>query len=133
VSRRAEQLASVLHRAIQSVLVDGLSDPRLDAMITVTHVKVTGDLSEAVVSVSVHPDEKSDLALHGLRDASGFIRRQAGERVAIHKPPRLTFKVDKAYRKQQEVLSAIAEIARERSDPPTINPSATGADPENGQ
>lgn len=118
MSRRADQLSSVLHRAIQSVLVEGLSDPRLDALVTVTGVKVTGDLQEAVVSVSVMPEDKAELALHGLRAASGFIRRQAGERVAVHRPPRITFKLDKAYRKQQEVLTAIAEIARERTDSP---------------
>lgn len=117
MSRRADQVSSVLRRAIQSVLVEGLSDPRLDAMITITGVRVSGDLQEAVVSVSVAPEEKAELALHGLRAASGFIRRQAGERVAIHRPPRLVFKLDKAYRKQQEVLAAIAEVARERSEP----------------
>ncbi|HBS29933.1 MAG TPA: 30S ribosome-binding factor RbfA, partial [Phycisphaerales bacterium] len=99
MSHRPDQIASVLHRAVQSIITEGLADPRLDAMITVTGVTVGADLQEAVVSIAVSPEEKGDLALHGLRAASGFIRRKAGERVALHRPPRLVFKIDKALRK----------------------------------
>ncbi len=115
MSRRSEQINSVLHRAIQSVLNEGFADPRLErAMITVTSVRVTDDKRTAVVSVSTLPEEKQKLTLHGLKDAARHIRRKAADKVAVHRMPELVFKLDKSLKRQAAVLSAIAE-AREIS------------------
>lgn len=130
MSRRAEQVASVLHRAVQSVLSEGLADPRLDALITVTGVKVSPDLAEAVVSVSVTPADRESLVMHGLRAAAAHIRRQASELVSIHKPPRLVFKADRSVRKQMEILATLAEIERERVEPDAGDPGPSPTDTE---
>ena len=115
MNRRSEQINSVLHRAIQSVLNEGFADPRLErAMITVTQVRVTDDKRTAVVSVSALPEEKQKLTLHGLKDAARHIRRKAADKVAVHRMPELVFKLDKSLKRQAAVLSAIAE-AREAS------------------
>lgn len=113
MSRRTEQIASVLHRQIQQVLVRGLSDPRLESMITVTAVRVCDDLSEAVVSVSVIPESKQDLTLHGLTAAAGHIRREAGKGMDIRRVPRLIFRLDKQIKREASILSAIAQVEQE--------------------
>lgn len=129
MSRHTDQMGSVLHRAIQSVLSEGLADPRLDgAMVTVIKVRVTDDTRTAVVHVSVVPEKKQKLAWYALRDAARFIRRQAAELVSIHKLPELVFKLDTSLKKQAAVLDAIARAKQEMDpgiDDAPIAPSTT--------
>lgn len=103
----------MLHRAVQSVLSEGLSDPRLEALITVTGVQVSADLAEAVVSVSILPEARHSAVIHGLRDAAGHIRHAASERVSLARPPRLVFKLDKSLKREARVLGAIAQVKLE--------------------
>ncbi len=133
MSRRAEQASSVLQRAVQSVLVEGLADPRLDVMITVTSVRVTGDMRTAVVHVSVLPEKGEKLAMHGLGDAARHIRRRVGELVALHNPPELVFKLDRSAKRERAVLEALSHVKAERetgdspeqSNPPSPPPTPT--------
>jgi ribosome-binding factor A len=85
MSHRPKQLGSVLQRAIQSIIERGFSDPRIQGVITVTRVKVSPDLKDAIIYVTVIPADDESLTLHGLRSAGAYIRRQAGELVAIHR------------------------------------------------
>src|SRR5204863_7128593 len=70
VSRRSDQFGAELTRAVQEVLARGLQDPRVSGLITVTGVNVTENLSDATVSVSVLPEDRQELTLHGLRGAA---------------------------------------------------------------
>lgn len=121
MSKRAEQIASSLRRAVQQVLTEGLNDPRLQAMITITDAHVDDGLSEAVLSVSILPESKEDLVLHGLKAAAGRIRRVASEQIDLKRTPKLVFRIDRTLKRQAAVFGALAEVAREREslDPPT--------------
>lgn len=126
MNRRAEQMSSVIHRASQSVLNAGFGDPRLDGlMLTITSVKVTSDLRTAVINVSVMPAEKERRALAGLKAAAKHIRRQVGDLVSVHQLPEFLFKVDKAAKRQAEVLDALAKVRAESEsvDEPAESPS----------
>ncbi|MFI4855876.1 MAG: ribosome-binding factor A [Phycisphaerales bacterium JB065] len=114
MNRRIEQMSSVIHRAAQSVLNAGFGDPRLDGlMLTITSVKVTADMRTAVLNVSVLPANKERRALAGLKAASKHVRRQVGDLVSIHQLPEFVFKVDKAAKRQAEVLDALAKVRAE--------------------
>jgi ribosome-binding factor A len=128
MSRRTEQLSSVIHRAVQSVLSEGLADPRIQGVLTVTGVNVTQDLQEAIIGISVLPEKHESKAIHGLQDASNYIRRQAGELVAIQRMPKLVFKLDRASKRQAAVLAALAE-ARAESEAAEARTGEPGAGP----
>lgn len=117
MNRKPAQLASIIHRAVQSVLAEGLADPRLeDVMVTVTDVNVAPDLRSATVLVSIMPDTAQSKAIHALKDAARFIRRQAAQRVSIHRMPDLFFKLDRGVKKQSEVLVTLSRLAQEREE-----------------
>lgn len=114
MNRRAEQMSSVIRRAAQSVLNAGFGDPRLDGlMLTITEVKVTGDLRTAVLNVSVLPADKERRAIAGLKAATRHIRRQVGDLVSVHQLPEFIFKLDKAAKRQAVVLEALAKVREE--------------------
>lgn len=129
MSRRAEQVASVLGREIQAILSKGLADPRIQGMITVTGVRLGDDLGEAVVNVSILPEAKQDLALHGLRAAARHIARQASNRLEFRRTPNLVFKLDRGAKKEAAVLEAISEIRRERESREAQHTSPADAPP----
>jgi len=114
VSLRTERLGATIQRAVQQVLARGLADPRVRGLVTVTSVSVTPDLKRADVLVSVMPAEDEALTLHGLRAASGYIRREVGKLVRIKTMPHLEFAVDEGLKRQAGVLEALRRVEAER-------------------
>jgi|TARA_B100000315_G_C14251212_1_gene439841 ribosome-binding factor A len=113
MTQRTEQVASTLKRAIQEVLSRGLSDPRVQGLITITRVEVSGDLANATVFCTVTPIEHEELSLHGLQSASKWIRRQVSDKVRFRRMPQFRFRIDEQLLKQREVLASIAEANQE--------------------
>ena len=113
MSQRTEQVASTLKRAVQEVLSRGISDPRIQGLITVTRVDVSADLANATVYCTVIPNKHEELSLHGLQSASRWVRRQVADKVRFRRMPQFRFRVDEKLLKQQEVLASIAEANRE--------------------
>jgi ribosome-binding factor A len=129
MSKRAAQIASEMHRSIQAVLDRGLQDPRASgALLTVTDVRIGDDLRNATIMVSIMPESRQELAMHGLRSAARHIRRQVGTMMEIRQMPELAFKLDKSIRKQVDVLEAIARATAERE----AAERAAGAGPASG-
>lgn len=102
------QVASVLQRAVQSLLARGLNDPRVRGLISVTKVELSEDRSQAVIGVSILPEKHVDLTMHGLKHAADHIRYRLGREVKLRRIPRLVFKLDHSLKKQSKVLAAIA-------------------------
>lgn len=127
MTRRSDQVAQTIRRAVQDVLSEGLSDPRLEGlMLTVTEVTIDNDLTTAVVRVSVMQHEKENLALHALKAASRYIRREVGDRVSIHIMPELMFKLDEGLKRQAEVFKALADVRREQEARDALSGSSEG-------
>jgi ribosome-binding factor A len=104
MTRRAEQMSATIRGAVQQVIDRGLSDPRISGLITVTSLRVTDDLKSAIITISVLPEPKQELTLHGLKAAARHIRRQAGDLVEIKQMPELIFKLDQSLKKQAQVF-----------------------------
>lgn len=70
-----------------------VKDPRVsDAFISIIRVGVTNDLSYCNVYISAMEGlERAKLALKGLKSASGFIRRELGNRLKLRHVPELIF------------------------------------------
>lgn len=114
MSVRTERVGAMIQRAVQDVLVRGLSDPRVRGLITVTGVVVSEDLRQATVRVSVLPAEHAELTMHGLRAASAHVRHRIADAIALPDTPRLLFKLDRGAREQAGVLAALAKVRAEQ-------------------
>ncbi|MDP7009101.1 MAG: 30S ribosome-binding factor RbfA [Phycisphaerales bacterium] len=109
MTQRTEQVAATLKRAIQDVIVRGLSDPRIKGLITVTRIDVSPDLADATVFCTITPSEHEELSLHGLSSASRWVRRKAADHIRIRRMPKLHFKLDKKLRREQDVMASIEQ------------------------
>ena len=107
MTQRKQQRESVLLKAIQEVFSRGFADPRIRGLITVTGIKLSDDGKHANVLISVLPEDKQDLTMHGLRAAGARIRKDAMGRVRLRDMPVLEFVVDGSIKQQGELLDAI--------------------------
>jgi ribosome-binding factor A len=94
---RHERIAGEIQQEISAMLAGELKDPRLAALATVTEVRVTPDLKQARVYVSVVGNEAEQAStLKGLTAAAGFIRHELSERMQIRRAPEVSFVLDRS-------------------------------------
>ena len=94
---RHERIAGEMQQEIGSMLAGELKDPRLTPVGVVTEVRVSPDLKQAKVYVSVAGDEAEQAsALKALTAASGFIRHELAERLQLRRTPELFFAIDRS-------------------------------------
>ncbi|MCH7847239.1 MAG: 30S ribosome-binding factor RbfA [Planctomycetes bacterium] len=128
MSRRTDQIASLIRRAVQSRLSRGLNDPRVRGMISVTQVTVAADLSEAVILISVMPAKHAQLTLRGLQSAATHLRGELGRTARLRHQPRLTFKLDDSMRHAAEAMAAIMQVSgTERPSPDQTQTEDSGS------
>ena len=95
MNRRMERVNSLLMRNISNILSTHINDPRLSALITVTKVETSPDMSSAKVFVSVMEDQSSKAHIaETLNLASGFVRRSLIGKLSLRKIPALDFRID---------------------------------------
>lgn len=116
MTHRLPQIESTLQRAIAQVLQRQVSDPRIAGMVSITRVKVSPDLRDARVFVSVLPENLAPRSIHGLRDAARHIHAHVKKLVALRVVPHLDFRLDESLKKEAAVLDAINQGIK-RTDP----------------
>ena len=91
---RARKVADRIHQTVARLLQGRIKDPRL-GVITITDVRVTGDLQQATVFYTVYGSqrERRDTAA-ALRSATGLIRSEVGKALGIRLTPSIAFQLD---------------------------------------
>lgn len=113
MSRRIERLSAQLKRELSILIRTRVKDPRV-GIVTVHHVRVTQDLTQATVFVRVPGDEAEVRgALEGLRAAAPFLRRELGSVMKIRRAPELTFREDESLDQALRIEELLAEVRPE--------------------
>lgn len=111
--RRPDQIGEVVRQVVAEALLTEVRDPRIK-LVTVTSVKVSPDLSHAVVSIVAHGDEaERDAALEGLGRAAGFLRGRVAKALATRLTPELKFVLDRGAEHAARIDALLAEIRRD--------------------
>ena len=85
-----------IKRELTAILRE-MKDPRVkDAMLSIVRVDVTNDLSYCSIYISsMYGMEKSRIAVKTLKNASGFVRKELGNRLNLrHTPAPLFYATD---------------------------------------
>lgn len=91
---RARKLAERIQQIVARMLDTRIKDPRL-GFVTVTDVRVTGDLQNATVFYTVLGTEEERVSsAAALASAKGLIRSEVGRQVGIRLTPTLDFVLD---------------------------------------
>ncbi|MGD9691853.1 MAG: 30S ribosome-binding factor RbfA [Phycisphaerales bacterium] len=116
MSRKSDQVAAALKRAVQDVIARRLADPRLSGLITITEARVSPDGAQATFLVSVFPHDREKLVLQALEHSVEHIRHEAGNLIQIRRMPKFTFRLDESLKKQGETFAAIARAREEQGE-----------------
>lgn len=91
---RERRVSERIHEIVASLVTTRLKDPGLD-MVTITDVKVTGDLQHATVFYTVYGSEgQLHSAGRALERAKGLIRSQVGKALGLRLTPSIEFVAD---------------------------------------
>ena len=115
-SRRLLKAAEAIREVVAASILTELRDPRVQD-VTVVGVKVSPDMREAQVAVSIMGDEsQQQLSLRGLRNAAGFLQSRIASRIEARYTPRLQFVVDKGIQHSLLVGEILEKIKRENDE-----------------
>lgn len=113
-NKRINRISEEIKKVVSNLLFNGLKDPRINHMATVTSVEVTRDLSFANIYISVFGDElEKENTILGLESAKGFIRKEIGSRVDLRHVPEPKFHLDESIDNAMHMAELIDKINKE--------------------
>jgi ribosome-binding factor A len=115
-SRRISRVASLIQQEVSSMLLNDIKDDRVGAgMVSVTDVNVSGDLQHAKIYVSIYgTDEAKKETMAGLKSATGYVRRELGQRIRLRRTPEVVFIEDLALERGDRMLTLLNQLSEER-------------------
>jgi ribosome-binding factor A len=110
---RPERVAHLMRREIAEILDRRLRDPRLGAMVSVTDVEVTQDLSFARVFVTtLEAGADRERLLEALKSAAGWVRHELRPRLGLREVPELRFLLDESLERGARVDEILRRLER---------------------
>ena len=118
MSRRVDRLNGLLRQEISLLLTREIKDPRLNGIISITHVQTSSDLRNARVFLSVMGNQDNkDEVLDGIQSAASFLRRSLRDRLKLRYVPFLKFALDESIEDADNVLRIMDDFETDgRSD-----------------
>jgi ribosome-binding factor A len=87
-------MAGRIKQIVATVIETQIKDPRL-GMVTITDVRITGDLHDATIFYTVFGDDAERVAsAAALESAKGVLRSEVGRQTGVRFTPTLTFTLD---------------------------------------
>ncbi len=107
VAKMSDRIREIVARRLEK----GLRDPRL-GFVTITDVRVTGDLQHAAVFYTVYgSDEERRDSAAALKAATGLFRTEVGRQLSVRLTPTLEFIADAIPETAASIEAALAEAA----------------------
>lgn len=119
-SRRQQKIARVIRESVSKTIQNGLSDPRINGLISVTEVEVSPDMKNATVFLSILTPENrgQDAIFNAVCHAAGHIQHELGQALTGRCCPRLQFEMDQKVKNTLETLRLIEQAEHEYSEHP---------------
>lgn len=131
-SPRMRRVAERIQQVVARMLDTRIKDPRL-GFVTVTDVRVTGDLQQATIFYTVlgDDDDRAGTAA-ALESAKGLIRAEVGKQIGIRLTPTIAFVPDALPQTAAHLTEALRATAARDAELAELAKNATyagGADP----
>lgn len=108
---RSDRMAEQLRRELAEIIHDEIKDPRV-GFLSFTEVRMSRDLSHAVVYCSVLDSENLHESIDVLNRAAGFIRKSIGRRIRARIVPTLKFVADESVIRGEAMDDLISEAIK---------------------
>ena len=114
-SRRQHKIARAIRESVSRTILNGLSDPRITGLVSVTEVDVAPDMKNATVYLSVLAEDETrqNTTFSAVCHAIGHIQVQLGRDLTGKYCPHLRFEKDQKIKKTLETLRLIEQVEHE--------------------
>ena len=111
---RTTRISDEIKREVSSLIQFEIKDPRVSSvMISVIRVETSMDLKICKIYVSVFGDDaKKKDVLEGLKNATGFIRKEIARSIDLRNTPELQFLLDETAEYAMKMDALISEVNR---------------------
>ncbi|OIN97598.1 ribosome-binding factor A [Candidatus Desantisbacteria bacterium CG1_02_38_46] len=112
--RRMQRINEFIREEVALLIQREIKDPRI-GFVTVLGCKVTNDLKEAKVYISILGDKKQkEESLAGLQSAAGFIQSKVGNFGGWRSTPKITFHLDESAEEAARIEELLKKICNSR-------------------
>ena len=124
--QRSDRVAAAIREEVANFLAEGVKDPRVTALVTVTGVEMTRDLRHAKVFVSIMgEDSQRASTIEGLQSVQGFLRSRLARSLSLRVAPEVQFVMDESVARAARIETLLNQIR-------TTPTSESGGDGEPG-
>ena len=116
-NKRVFRISEEVKKIVSELIFNGLKDPRINSMTTITNVEVTRDLRFAKIFVSVLGNkEDKENTIAGLESAKGFIRKEIGKKIDLRYVPEPMFYLDESIEQGIYMAKLIDDVNKNTKD-----------------
>lgn len=109
-SVRIERINAEIQKAIAHIIDNDVRDPQIDAIISVSSVETTPDLSYCRVFITSIGNTSSNEVLARIKGAAGFIRGKLSKMIKLRITPRLEFLKDESVEYASNIENILKNI-----------------------
>ncbi len=116
-ANRIMRISEEVRKEVSDIIQNDLKDPRISGMISVTKATVTNDMRYAKIYVSILGEtESKKRILEGLKNASGYIRKEIGQRINLRYTPELIFEIDDSIEYGIKISNILKQISPKKDE-----------------
>jgi len=109
--QRSDRVAAAIREEVANFLAEGVKDPRVTALVTVTGVEMTRDLRHAKVFVSIMgEDSQRASTIEGLQSVQGFLRSRLARSLSLRVAPEVQFVMDESVARAARIETLLNQI-----------------------
>lgn len=109
-SVRIERINSEIQKAVSHIIDNDIRDPQIDAIISVSNVETTPDLSYCRVFITSIGNTNPDEVLNRIKGAAGYIRGRLSKMIKLRITPRLEFLKDESVEYASKIENILKNI-----------------------
>lgn len=110
---RISRVDEELKKEISNIITYDLKDPNITGLISVTKVKVSGDLKYAKVYVSMLNAKDNKQVLAALKKSAGFVRTEIAKRINLRTTPEIIFIFDDSIEYGSRIDTILKEVIKD--------------------
>ena len=109
--QRSDRVAAAIREEVANFLAEGVKDPRVTGLVTVTGVEMTRDLRHAKVFVSIMgEDSQRASTIEGLTSVQGFLRSRLARSLSLRVAPEVQFVMDDSVARAARIETLLNQI-----------------------
>ncbi|MDI6602443.1 MAG: 30S ribosome-binding factor RbfA [Thermoanaerobacteraceae bacterium] len=111
MSIKNEKVAEEIKRDLGLIIKNDLKDPRISEICSITRVELSNDLRYSKIYISIYGnDDVKANTLQGLKNATGYIRKELSKRLKLRYIPEINFVLDESIENGIRISKIIDEL-----------------------